>query len=121
MFSDYFTSLISFSIQLRWRLKYERKTDFNDKSFISDHEMANKFFIDKVEKIRSNVNSDDSAVFEEANACQSDHMMNEFQTLSCKDVRKIIMQFPNKSCSLDSLPTWILKDNLHVCCRLLLR
>ena len=24
------------------------------------------------------------------------------------------MQFPSKSCSLDSLPTWILKDNLHV-------
>ena len=42
------------------------------------------------------------------------HIMSEFQALSCEDVRKIIMQFPSKSCSLDSLPTWILKDNLHV-------
>ena len=84
---------------------------------VSDHELTNSFlsfFIDKVEKIRSNVNSDNSAVFEEANAYQSDQIMSEFQALSCEDVRKIIMRFPSKSCSLDSLPTWILKEILYV-------
>ena len=40
--------------------------------------------------------------------------MDEFQALACGDVKRIIMQFPNKSCWLDSLPTWILNDNLHV-------
>lgn len=67
-----------------------------------------------MKKIRSNVNSDNSAVFEEANAYQSHHIMSEFHALPCEDVRIIIMQFPSKSCSLDSLPTWKLKDNLHI-------
>ena len=34
--------------------------------------------------------------------------------MDCVDVKRIIMQFSNKSCWLDSLPTWILNGNLHV-------
>ena len=29
------------------------------------------------------------------------------------DVENIIKNFPSKTCSLDSIPTWLVKDNLH--------
>ena len=36
--------------------------------------------------------------------------MEKFDTVSEEDVRKIICKLPNKSCSLDVLPTWLLKQ-----------
>ena len=39
--------------------------------------------------------------------------MDNFNLLTPGDVEKIIKNFPSKTCSLDSIPTWLVKDNLH--------
>ena len=36
--------------------------------------------------------------------------MEEFHTVNEDDVRKIICKLPNKCCSLDVIPTWLLKQ-----------
>ena len=75
----------------------------------------NNFFLDKIEKIRSNL---DSCV-DETDAqspvllpCQSE--MHEFQPLTEEQVKKLIQTSSSKSCSLDPIPTWMLKEMLHV-------
>ena len=41
-------------------------------------------------------------------------MFSEFKPADQEEVRKIISKSPNKSCSLDSLPTWLLKQNMDI-------
>ena len=40
--------------------------------------------------------------------------LSEFTLASEAEIRKLVIQCPSKSCSLDPLPTWFLKDNLYV-------
>ena len=39
-------------------------------------------------------------------------MMEEFHTVNEENVRKIICKLPNKCCSLDLIPTWLLKQTI---------
>ncbi len=39
-------------------------------------------------------------------------VMSEFQTVSEESVEKVIRKSPTKSCILDPIPTWLLKDCL---------
>ncbi|XP_072043250.1 uncharacterized protein [Amphiura filiformis] len=40
--------------------------------------------------------------------------LDHFRELTEDDVRSIIMKCANKTCSLDSLPTWLLKENIDI-------
>ena len=39
--------------------------------------------------------------------------LHDFGPLTPGDVEKIIMNFPSKTCSMDTIPTWLVKDNLR--------
>ena len=84
-----------------------------------NNELANKFltfFIEKVETIRNNVGYQSASD-------QTDHFrlnsvtppcFTDFRPLSCDDIVKIIAGFPSKQCILDPIPTWLIKENLHL-------
>ena len=40
------------------------------------------------------------------------HELSEFELVSCNDLHKVIQAAPNKTCGLDVLPTWLLKQSL---------
>ena len=43
------------------------------------------------------------------------NMFSEFEHVSDVDVQKLVKGFASsKSCALDTLPTWLLKDNLDI-------
>ena len=41
-------------------------------------------------------------------------MLSEFDLVSETDIMKYIMKSPAKSCSLDEIPTWFIKQNAHM-------
>ena len=73
------------------------------------------FLIGKVEKIRVNVESNVTGVVDESNTSDLNQVicLCDFYPLTPGDVEKIIMNFPSKTCSLDTIPTWLVKDNLR--------
>ncbi len=80
-------------------------------------ELTNRFgdfFYNKIEKIHSNTlskkNFNSARYLEETSCCTC--VMSEFQTVSEEDVENVIRKSPNKSCTLDQIPTWLLKDCL---------
>ena len=77
----------------------------------------------KVEKIRANVGSDVTDVDDESSMFHPNQVtsIRNFIILKPGDVEKIIMNFPSKTCSLDSIHTWLVKDNLHTCTLLPIR
>ena len=84
----------------------------------TDKELADdflSFFIAKVEKIRANVGSNVTNAVDESSMLHSNQVtsMHSFNLLTPCDIEKIIMNFPSKTCSLDTIPTWLVKDNLH--------
>ncbi|XP_072028270.1 uncharacterized protein [Amphiura filiformis] len=85
--------------------------------------LSNKFghfFTEKVDNIRASISSDSNV---DSNFCCTDDMYTDvviqndlvcFRKLTQKEVRNIIMGCTNKSCHLDCLPTWLLKENIDV-------
>ena len=75
----------------------------------------NKFFINKVEGIRKDISEH---ALSEANSKQRNDNnptaetcnLTHFRPTTEEEVEKIIMQSPNKSCELDPVPTWLLKE-----------
>ena len=66
------------------------------------------FFLDKIEKIQTifTTNEDD---------CLQDSVvghLTDFSPATSEEIRKIILKSPTKSCSLDPIPTFLLKDCL---------
>ena len=43
-----------------------------------------------------------------------EHTFNSFSEVTVEEVTKIIVKSPSKSCSLDPLPTWLLKAHLDM-------
>ena len=41
-------------------------------------------------------------------------MLSEFDLVSETDIMKYITKSPAKSCSLDEIPTWFIKQNAHM-------
>ena len=74
------------------------------------------FFIDKVEGIRSDIarnkshQQTDSVVPETP---FSGEQFSNFSVASDMEIAKIIRNSPNKSCELDPIPTWLMKDCLN--------
>ena len=89
---------------------------------INKDEIADKFavfFTDKVAKIRSDLDKKTPSIWnEDAHTAieLKDNILNQFQPASVEEVKKIIMNSPSKSCSLDPLPTNLLKRGYNFTC-----
>ena len=70
------------------------------------------FFSDKIQKIRLDLLSGRSSIQSIETRTTPSAFLSEFRSVSEADVEKIIKKSSTKSCSLDPLPTWLLKDCL---------
>ena len=68
------------------------------------------FFIDK---IASHTQSVSHAVNVEISHHSAENCLVEFNPTSQEEVKRIIQLSPSKSCELDPIPTWLLKDCLN--------
>ena len=71
------------------------------------------YFIDKIDRIRKEL--DESDLSPENDMCVTkktthEAILNTFSPASEEEVNKIFKNLPNKTCSLDAFPTWILKE-----------
>ena len=76
----------------------------------------NKFFDDKIQKIRlklSTVNPIPNRVIAEPQIDSEVRPLSEFKPLSNEEIGKLIISMPTKHCGLDPIPTWLLKDNIN--------
>ena len=76
-------------------------------------EKFSKFFTDKVANIRSQLDKQSSSIsHDDVHVSQhcNENVLDTFQQASIDEVKKIIMKSPSKSCSLDPIPTGILKQ-----------
>ena len=69
-------------------------------------EMFLKGFTDKVQDVRSSTSGASDPDFTE----YSGEMFCSFTPLDVAAVRELIVKSPNKSCSLDPIPTWLVKE-----------
>ena len=72
------------------------------------------FFKDKVDKIRNGLDEKATNEINEQSTNLCSNMFSEFEHVSEVDVQKLVKGFASKSCALDTLPTWLLKDNLDI-------
>ena len=92
-------------------------------------QLANEFgdfFIGKVQKIRNEVDRIGAKLETDKsdNMCNPYDMQSEkcsnifrfdtFKHVSEEDLLQVVSKCPNKSCSLDILPTWLLKQHFNV-------
>ena len=92
-------------------------------------QLANEFgdfFIGKVQKIRNEVDRIGAKLETDKsdNMCNPYDMQSEkcsnifrfdtFKHVSEEDLLQVVSKCPNKSCSLDILPTWLLKQHINV-------
>ena len=81
---------------------------------LSDSEISTKFsnfFVDKIKRIRSDLdNASDITCSEFSNNVTVQSSLSTFASVSSEEMRLIIKQLPNKSSSLDPIPTWLLKE-----------
>ena len=68
----------------------------------------NDFFYDKIGKIRSNFNLNDDAVEESFRG----EKLENIRPATIDEVKTLIVSHSNKSCELDPIPTWLLKECL---------
>ncbi len=80
-------------------------------SSVTDEDLANRFsvfFKDKTDKIRKDLPVIDNPV--QVDLPRPSSQFSEFSPVTEDYVRKLIMSSPTKSCNLDPVPTWLLKD-----------
>jgi len=70
------------------------------------------FFSQKVEDIRASLASLETELTPLPPDISTTVSLCSFSPVTVDDVRKVIKRSPTKSCSLDVLPTWFLKDSL---------
>ena len=63
--------------------------------------------------IRNGINSSASSISlseasEEEQSSSSSNILTEFRPVTIDEVKRIILQIPNKNCELDPIPTWLL-------------
>ena len=82
--------------------------------------MFGKYFIEKVDKIKNEIHSvvdkeqiEPSILYREESP-SSDCALDNFRLLSCEDVNKLICGTSSKSCCLDAIPTYLLKQCMDV-------
>ena len=74
-----------------------------------DHELAEEFFLSKIEKIRNNLQ--DVRLYCPTSERET-NQVDEWQELSEGDVKKIITSLATKTCEEDTMPTSLLKEVL---------
>ena len=73
------------------------------------------FFVNKIENIRNGINSHSQQTGNGDLSLTDDQIVNcldHLEPATEKEVREIILKSGNKSCELDPLPTWLLKECL---------
>ena len=88
----------------------------------SDPELAEQFscyFESKVVNIRNDLHPDDVSqnlptAYTDPAGPSSESRLNNFSPVSEEEVKRLILQSPNKSCNMDPLPTWLIKDHADV-------
>ena len=90
----------------------DKNRDMSLPTIINKDEIADKFaefFPDKAAKIRSNLDKKTPSIWNEVSHTAiklEENILNKFQPASVDDIKKIIMNPPSTSCSLDHyLPT----------------
>ena len=79
----------------------------------NDEELANRFanfFGDKIQKIRDDL---DPYPLYDPPACDMAFDMDAFYEIDENMVKKVITKLQTKSCEIDIIPTYILKDNIE--------
>ena len=71
------------------------------------------FFIDKVARVRASTTSADSLPLGLSDPLAG-HGLLKFEPTTENEVMMLIRRLPNKQCSLDPIPTWLLKEVLDV-------
>ena len=81
-------------------------------------EVFNSFFVKKISKIRelfeTNETFDSDVQLQPCSSSFNGKNLSEFNALSCKEVKDIILSSPLKSCSLDPIPTQFLCQHVDV-------
>ena len=79
-------------------------------------EKFSKFFIDKIQKIRPQLDSaeDETDIVNDPDGLQlyttTTSKFCGFNEMSAEEISKLVGSRPNKTCSLDPIPTWLLKS-----------
>ncbi len=82
----------------------------------SGEKLANdfgEFFINKIEKIHSELASQhlDKPVLTSSDSPMYDNTLSEFSPVSTDDVKSILHKSSLKSCELDPVPSWIVRES----------
>jgi len=73
-------------------------------------EMFNSFFINKIQYIRRDLQTDQMhGIDQDIDTSSVNTPLERFTHSSEDEVKTLIMKSPSKSCSLDPMPTWLLK------------
>ena len=92
-------------------LQQEQYLDFDSLKDLAD--AFGDFFIMKIQKIRTKLDSQDpEPITIPREPVKEEDMFLSFQPLTEDDVRKLIKQSPNKQCSSNPIPIWLLKECL---------
>jgi hypothetical protein len=70
-----------------------------------------KFFIDKIEAVRVATKDSDAPTY---SPCVGGHQFNSFREYSQDEVRRVLLNSPVKTCSLDPIPTDILLESIDI-------
>ena len=80
----------------------------------SAEELANRFadfFVEKISKIRQNLKSMREGLNAPVMTSEKQvSQLSELEPASEEEIQKLIMSSATKSCTLDPIPTWLLKD-----------
>ena len=117
---DYFQSKVQNSTSKELYKVCNRLLNQEQQSVLPSHEctkeLADKFvkyFIDKIAEIRKNLVKspvETPSHLQHINPEFTGVSFEQFQCVTEEDVRKIIHSSPTKSCALDPIPTWLLKQ-----------
>jgi exonuclease III len=66
-----------------------------------------EFFDKKIEAVRESTKNAPKPHF---TSCPSSSQLSKFNMITCEQILKSVAALPNKQCSLDPLPTWLLKQ-----------
>ena len=75
------------------------------------------FFVTKIQNIRDNIQTVNSEINHDTDAdlIEGNHaLLTTFEPTNHDEVRKLIKESPNKSSSIDPIPTWLVKSCLEI-------
>ena len=83
----------------------------------SEKSLGNQFatyFSEKIKNIRDSFQSNDNVTDDLVCPPQSPGSFSQFSPVSSETILKFIMKSPRKSCQLDPIPTFLLKDCIDI-------